>query len=175
MIYLKNAIKITGIFILGLFVIIFLYPFLHESGHFIAVLLSGAKLKAFHIFPVPYIACDLLSTTVLEQNLIGIFGMLFPFAISFVYTFKNYWLWLISFYIKGISAIAFFISYLAILFYENGVVWMEEDVIKVLELTGQNSSVLLVVILMLLCVSIAALYNNKPFLKTLEFLKIHNK
>ena len=41
---LEDAIKIVGILLVGLFVAIFYYPFLHEVGHAIATVMSGAEL-----------------------------------------------------------------------------------------------------------------------------------
>lgn len=164
---MKDIIKLLGILLTGLFVAIFFYPFLHESGHAVASVLCGAELHEFHLFPLPYVVCNVYSLGNIQQSFIGIFGMLLPLIFSLFIRTKKFWFWLITCMIKGISAMAFGISYIAILCYESGIVWQNEDIIKVIRISQTKSSIWLVIMLVMFCITFVALYFNNP-LKRIE-------
>lgn len=166
---MKDTIKLVGILILGLIVAIFCYPFLHETGHALAAILSGAEVHEFKVLPVPYVVCNMYSMGLVQQCLIGIAGMIFPFIFSFVIRSCRFWPWLFSLFLKGISALSFALSYLAVLCYESGIKWTNEDIIKVIEISKSKTSIWLLFSLVMFCVAITIIYYEKP----VERLKIY--
>ena len=169
---LKDAIKIVGILLVGLFVAIFYYPFLHEVGHAIATVMSGAELHEFHILPIPYVLCNINSIGVVSQCLIGVAGMIFPFAISVIIRSSKFWPWFLSLVTKGISALSFGISYLAVLCYDSGIIWCNEDIVKVVQISGVKSSIWLLFSLVMFCLAATVLYLEKPLKKFENYFEI---
>lgn len=90
----KDYLKILGLIVVGLGTAILLYPFLHELGHTLAVIVTGGKILEFQLFPLPNVLCELKEYTVFNTILIGFSGMVFPFLISVVPRRKSFWLWL---------------------------------------------------------------------------------
>lgn len=163
------AIKLFEILSVGMAVTGFVYPFLHEVGHAVPAWLFTCSVK-FSLFPVPCVACDITQANPCSICIIGLSGMLFPFAVSLVMKGKNFWMWLMSFFIKGISALAFLISYTALLFFDIGKVWQNEDVIIIIANSGLRSSVLLLLMLIFFCVAVKLLWSDKPLKRILNFL-----
>ena len=58
---MKDILKYLGLFFVGLFVAIIIYPFLHEAGHSMAAILVGAKVIDFNLLPLPYVTCEVSS------------------------------------------------------------------------------------------------------------------
>ena len=169
---MKDVIRLFGVLILGLIVAIFCYPFLHETGHAIAIILSGAELYEFRVLPIPYISCNVYSIGNVQQCLIGIAGMIFPFLISFFIGRNNFWMWLVSLLIKGISALAFAISYLAVLCYETDILWVNEDIVKVVQISEIKSSFWLLFSLVMFCFAVIVLYYEKPIERFKNYFEI---
>lgn len=169
---MKDNIKLVGILLTGLFVSIFFYPFLHESGHAVASVLCHAELYEFHLFPLPYVVCNIYSLGNIQQSFIGIFGMILPFIFSFFIRTKKFWFWLIAYLIKGISAMAFGISCVAIICYKLGIVWQNEDIIKVILISQTKSSIWLVIMSAMLCITVVVLCFNNPLKRIKKYFEI---
>ncbi len=107
---LSDVLTMIGIIVIGLTVAIFVYPFLHESGHSIAAFAAGAEVKEFCILPVPYVICNVAMLTNWQQIIIGVSGAFFPLFISLIIPRKWFWSWYIRFLLMGISLLAFVIS-----------------------------------------------------------------
>ncbi len=165
--------KVFCMFVNGLLVALFFYPFLHELGHCTAAFFCGAKIYDFAIFPISYTICEMNSLQGFQYCLIGIAGMLFPFLVSLFIPVKYFWLWLISFYLKLISVFAFAISYVAIICLESGIVLEDEDIIKAIEFSDVKSSFLLLMMLLFFILAFMCLYNNKPLQKILKFFGVY--
>lgn len=153
----------------GLLVACIIYPLLHEMGHALAATIFAKEVKIV-LFPFPGIICDTADSRVAGISIIGMAGMLFPFLISLFVNEKTFWLWLISFFLKGISTIAFFLSYVALICYRFGVLWKNEDVVKIIEITGVDVSILEVILLFLLFMSLWIINNDAPISKFANFL-----
>ena len=79
---MKSYIKGFALFILSLITTILIYPFLHELGHVIATILVGIEFSEFHLFPVPYVLCNMVNAGRMEYFVVGFAGVLFPFVVS---------------------------------------------------------------------------------------------
>lgn len=169
---MKDVLKTLGVLLTGLLVAVLIYPFLHETGHALFTIFSGAELHEFHLLPIPYVVCNVHSTGRGGQCLIGIAGMFFPFLISFLIRGKNFWFWLVSLLIKGISALSFSISYLAVLCYETGIIWPNEDIVRVIQISETKSSIWLFFSLVMLCLTVAIMHFEKPFERFKKYFEI---
>lgn len=169
---MKYVVKIFGILFTGLFVATVLYPFLHEFGHAAATVLSGANLCEFRLFPQPYVVCNLSRLSFWGQCIIGISGMLLPFLLSCLVRSKRFWLWIVCFFLKSISIFAFGISYVAVLCYESGIIFKNEDIVKVVQISGSNSFLWLIMMLSLICLAVVSLYFDKPLERLKRYFNI---
>lgn len=159
---MKDTIKITVILIVGLFTAIVIYPMLHEMGHAITTMLFSGQVMSIQLFPIPQTVCNIKNLNILQQGIVGLSGMITPFALSFLISNKRFVSWLISFVIKGISFLAFFLSYISLLCFDEGIVWEREDIIRVLGLWENKNAILLLLSLILICLSAISLYYQHP-------------
>lgn len=84
-----KAKQMLGIFSIGLFTAILLYPTLHEAGHSLLALIVGAKVVDFNLFPIPSIMCDVFGVGNTGIILIGLGGIIIPYVISMIFKTKN--------------------------------------------------------------------------------------
>ena len=150
---ISDLLTIIGIIIVGLSVAIFVYPFLHESGHSIAAFAMGAEIKEFCILPVPYVMCNVGTLTNWQQIIIGVAGAFFTLFVSLAIPKRWFWGWYIRFLLMGISLLAFTISAVTLIL-PNGVqLNPQDDMLQVADLwTGLP--VLLSLMLSFMCVAI---------------------
>ena len=118
---MKDAFKIAAVTLAGLFTAVFLYPFLHEGGHFLAAVIVGAEVKEFHLFPSPNILCDVHTVNIPGLIWIGLHGILFPFLLVCVVRPKKFWFWHINFVLRGICLLSFLISAAGFFLYTDGI------------------------------------------------------
>lgn len=57
---MKNIFKYLSLFFMALFTSVIVYPFFHEAGHSVAAVLVGGKVEEFCLFPLPYVACNVI-------------------------------------------------------------------------------------------------------------------
>lgn len=169
---MKDIFKTFGILLTGLLVAVLIYPFLHEAGHALFTIFSGAELYEFHILPIPYVVCNVYSIDRLGQCFIGISGMIFPFIVSFLIINKYFWTWFISLILKGISLLSFVISYLAILCYDRNIIWYNEDIVKVVQIWEPFDGFWLFITLLLILLCSSSLYVLHPIKRIGEYFNI---
>ena len=73
---MKLALIFFALLILGMVTVLIIYPFLHESGHSLAVVLLGGSVESFNILPVPYISCQMKEYNKIDFLIVGFSGML---------------------------------------------------------------------------------------------------
>ena len=169
---MKDVLKIFGILLTGLLVAVLIYPFLHEAGHALFTVFSGAELREFHLLPVPYVVCNMNAVGQVRQSIIGIAGMIFPFVISCLIIKKFFWTWFISLLLKGISLLSFVLSYLAILCYDSNIIWHNEDIVQVVQIWEPFNGFWLFISLMLILICSCNLYNLHPIKRIGRFFDI---
>lgn len=111
---MKDFLRMLYIIIMGVAVAVFIYPFFHELGHVIISYLVGAEIKDFTLFPLPSVLCNVGGISNFDKILIGIGGMLLPFAAALCFPRK----WMLTGYIrlllKGIVLLSFLISFISV-------------------------------------------------------------
>lgn len=68
--------------------------------------LSGG-VEEFCLFPLPYVACNVIGVEKSGNIIIGVAGNLFPLLISFMFFSKRFWIWYIGFLLRVIEIISF--------------------------------------------------------------------
>ena len=103
---MKNTVKLLGVLFFGLLTAVIIYPILHESGHSVAAVLSGAEILEFNLFPFPNILCNMTNISNIGRVFIGLNGMILPVVFSAVISLlsknKNFWIWYVTFILNGI-------------------------------------------------------------------------
>lgn len=81
--------KYTVLLFTALTVAVIVYPFFHEMGHILPMLLFRADIKEISVFPSFSVLCDISSISKNRQIIIAISGGLFPILISLLWNPKS--------------------------------------------------------------------------------------
>jgi hypothetical protein len=87
----KDVLIVIKSTLIGLFIAVFFYPLIHESGHILATLITGGKLVSISWLPEPNVLCEIDSTNTAALAITSLAGMVFPmvFLLPF-YKSKGY-------------------------------------------------------------------------------------
>lgn len=129
----KLMLKFLTLLSIGLLISIVIYPFLHETGHSVAILLFGGEIINFEIMPVPYVLCQITDNSETEFVIIGVFGMLFPYIVSFFVPTKNFWLCYVKTTIRLICFLSFVLSIVSVYLYQKGSQMQNDDITTILQ------------------------------------------
>lgn len=163
---MKDGMKFLALLISGLFTAAFLYPLLHEAGHFLVGLLAGAEICRFSLWPVPMVAAKASSV---GQIWIGLGGIFLPYLVAFLMRPRRFCLWYINFLLRGISVFSLLLSLGAILCDMNGIRWEEEDIIQVLQIFPQGRGLFLCLFTLMFAGGIYGLIKEKPLQKCMVY------
>lgn len=171
----KDIAKLFGIILAGWGTAIVLYPFLHETGHSLITLLVGGEVVEFHLFPLPNILCLLREQNTAEVVLIGLSGMLFPFAVSCLPSCKNFWLWYVNWSLKGISLLSFLISAVVVIMFQCGTPVENDDMTRVMEAYPQGATMYLALFALLSVYVIWRMVEDRPINRLLSLFELQKK
>lgn len=166
-IYMKDALKCTGLLAVGLLTAVFLYPFLHELGHTLTTTAFGYKIPDFQLFPLPSVICEMDMTNKVAIIFVGFGGMLLPYLISLVAPGKCFWLWYSWLVISGICVLSFVISIAGIVSYNLGKPINNEDITRILIHSGKNHVLYLALLIVLSVLRIIQIVRTKPIKRCL--------
>ena len=169
---MKDVFKYVGLFFVGLFVAIILYPFLHEAGHSMVAILVGAKVIDFNLLPLPYVTCEVSSLNTTSMILIGLAGMFVPALISIIARPEYFWFWYCNLVMKFICLLSFVISFIAIVLYLFGVTIKNEDIVQVIDIWNNGVYVLIITMVLSMIVIIRSIMMQKPLIKIIEYFKV---
>lgn len=170
---MRDTLKILGILFAGVFTAAFLYPFLHEAGHALAAFAVGAELKAFNLYPVPSVLCNIATLDNYEIMLIGFGGMLLPFiSVAFIQP-KGFWSSYIVFIMRGICLLSFFISFISIIMFYNGHEIADDDMTKILEIDSSNGILYALILIILFILTSALIAKSHPLRKCNKYFGIY--
>lgn len=171
----KDIAKLFGIILAGWGTAIVLYPFLHETGHSLITLLVGGEVVEFHLFPLPNILCLLREQNTAEVVLIGLSGMLFPFAVSCLPSCKNFWLWYVNWSLKGISLLSFLISAVVVIMFQCGTPVENDDMTRVMETYPQGATMYLALFALLSVYVVWRMVEDQPINRLLSLFELQKK
>lgn len=171
---MKDAIKLSGILVIGLLTAIIIYPVLHESGHSVAAILFGADVVEFNLFPLPNVLCNMGSVNKIGIVITGIGGMIMPLFISVVIPVKRFWLWYTALILKGISLFSLIISTVAIILYQLGTPMINEDITQVLNIWNDGWIACLIISVLLSALIVISIIRRKPLQRLFKYFEINN-
>lgn len=169
---MKDILKYVGLFLVGLFIAIILYPFLHEAGHSMMAILVGAKVIDFNLLPLPYVTCEVSSLNTTSMILIGLAGMFIPALISIILRPESFWFWYCNLVIKFICFLSFVISFVAIVLYLFGITIKNEDIIQVIDIWNNGVFVLIITMALSMIGIIRSIIKQKPVTKIMDYFKV---
>ena len=169
---MKDIFKFFGLLLVGLFVAIILYPFLHESGHLVAAILVRAKVLDFNLLPLPYVMCDVSGVNTLGQAIIGFGGIIIPLVLTSIIKLKNFWFWYAQFLIKCISVYAVILSFIVVILYNYGFIIGNDDIIQVLKIFPNGTGILIMSLGLIITYGIFALKKQKPLMRCLNYFGV---
>lgn len=161
---MKLVFEFIQLLFTGLFIAIFVYPFLHETGHFISSLLLHVRVLDFKIIPMPSVLCEFNgSINSIEFLIIGLSGAILPYAVTFLLPMKTFWLWYCRVTIKLICLISFIISIASVLLYQKGNSLSNDDMTNILQYTPQYSLPCLVLFILLFFIGAVTMIKDFKF------------
>ena len=169
---MKDIFKYVGLFFVGLFVAIIIYPFLHEAGHSMMAILVGAKVTDFNLLPLPYVTCEVSNLNTTSMILIGLAGMFVPALISIIAHPEPFWFWYCNLVIKFICFLSFAISFVAIVLYLFGVTIKNEDIVQVIQIWNNGVFVLIITMVLSMIGIIRSIIKQKPLIKIMDYFKV---
>ena len=169
---MKDVFKYVGLFFVGLFVAIIIYPFLHEVGHSMMAILLGAKVIDFNLLPLPYVTCEVSNLNTTSIILIGLAGMFLPMLISIIVRSKSFWFWYCNLVIKFICLLSFAISFVATVLYLFGVTIKNEDIVQVIDIWNNGVFVLIIAMVLSMIGIIRSIIKQKPLMKIMDYFKV---
>ena len=165
--------KYAFVFVLGLIVAIFIYPFFHELGHYLALLMFDNEIVSIEMLPMPNILCRIEDVNNgMEFLIIGFAGELLPFIISLVIRCKGFWDWYFRLSLRLICLISFVISLLSIMLYKTTAVFQQNDIINIIKFFPQYTSACMVILISLATITTLLIIKD---IKELNTKKIYAK
>ena len=165
---MKDVLKCFGLLAVGLLTAIFLYPFLHELGHTIAVIIFGSEVSEFRLFPLPSVLCEMDITNQFALVFVGFGGMLFPYVLSVASPGKHFWIWYLWTILSGICLLSFAISITGIFLYKFGSPIANEDITRVMEHADEYYTLYLGILIVLTIVRVVQLIRSKPIKRCMK-------
>lgn len=172
---MKDILKCIGLLMVGLFVAVIGYPFLHETGHSIVALLVGAKVIDFSLLPVPYVTCEISITNDFGLILIGLAGIYLPMIFSLIIRPKSFWLWYMSLLIKGICFLSFVISLVSIILYNIEIKVLNEDVVQIMDIWLEGDLILAILMILSMIIVIYSIIKQRPLIRIKKYFEIPSK
>lgn len=154
------------ILIVGLCVAIVIYPAMHEMGHSVAAVISGAKVLEINLFPVPSLLCNVGRVSAIGIVFISISGSIFPLLLV-IFSPKRFIGWYSCFTIRWISLLSYIISEVSIILFFCGIPIKEEDITYALLENQQYAWIYMLLYLLLIIVTSVLIVQSKPIEKLL--------
>lgn len=165
-----KIIKCLSLFVIGLICAIFVYPFLHEAGHCIAIIAFGNRIEDLTLFPLPSVACTMSIDNVVSYIVIGVGGIIFPILISLLLRFKNFWLWYALTVLRLICIWSLILSIVASVMVKIGMPLINDDMTMVLQKVPSCWWLCGLIATILAALIITAIFKTKPIEKINELI-----
>ena len=166
-----NALKkIASITIVGLLMVLFVYPLLHECGHSLLAIILGADILELELWPHPHVLCNMKNLSSTSQVIVGAGGVLLPILFSACVQQKRFWVWYGNMILIGIETLSVVISLTALISFGLGHPVANEDMTTILTIAPSARPVLFIITLVLLCGLIGLTIMKRPITKLKTYL-----
>ncbi len=150
---MKLALRFFYLLVVGVWTVLIIYPFLHECGHSLAVLLLGGSIKNFNILPVPYILCQMKEYNKIDFLIVGFSGMLLPYIFSFFVQTRKFYLCYFKIVIRFICLLSFVLGIVSVCLYQKGSTLQNDDITTILQNSPEYLVLCLVLLILLLIIT----------------------
>ncbi len=171
---MKCFAKVIFLFVLGLFVSIFVYPLVHESGHSLAALISGIEIIEIKIFPQPYSLFFIGNVADSIKVFIGFSGILLPFIISILPALKCFITWFMKFVFRVICIFSYIFSIIILIFYKTGYVLYDDDIVKVMMILPESEPIIFIGLVLMLLLTLKIVIKSAPVNNISDFILKNN-
>lgn len=162
--------KVFPITVLGLLMVLFVYPLLHECGHSLLAIILGADILELELWPHPHVLCNMKNLSSTSQVTVGAGGMLLPILISACIPQKRFWVWYCNMILIGIETLSVVISLAALISFDLGHPIANEDMTTMLTIAPSAQPLFFVLTLSLLCGLIGLTITKRPLTKLKTYL-----
>lgn len=138
--------KVCTITALGLLMVFFVYPLLHESGHSLFAIILGADILEFKLWHTPYVLSNMSDMSTTSSVIVGVGGVLLPILFSACIPQRQFWIWYCNMILVGIETLSVGISLVAIICFGLGNPMANEDITTILLIAPSTKPVLFTVI-----------------------------
>lgn len=163
-----RIIKCLSLFVIGLLCAIFVYPFLHETGHCMAIMAFGGKIEDLTLFPLPSVACTISTENLASYVVIGIGGVLFPILMCLILRFKNFWLWYGLTVLRIICIWSLVLSIVAGILLKIGNPMKNDDITMVLQKIPSYWWLCIITAIVLAVLIIVTIFKTRPIQRIYE-------
>lgn len=154
----KDLLKVLVLAVFGLFVVIMIYPILHELGHLSASILLHIDVFEVRILPPQSVLCNLGEAETSDIIIIAFGGVTFPFLISLLLPHKRFWSWYFRLLLQGVTLLSLLISSVSIIFTVNA----QDDMVQLLNYWNKGKYILLFILLNSAMLTSLLIYRDKP-------------
>lgn len=126
----KDLLKSLYLLAVGMAVALFLYPLLHEGGHCLAAVTVGAEVTELHLFPWPYVVCEVSRVSKKGLVIIALAGLALPVGAAELFRPKRFSLRFVKFILRAMNMITLLVSLAELVLYRLGIRVGEEDLIR---------------------------------------------
>ena len=160
---MKDAMKFIGLFVVGLIMVVFIYPIIHELSHSIVATILGVKIVEITIFSSPSVLCNIEGVNSTCVTIIGLSGIILPFLFSIIIRPRNFWMWYANFIVQGISTLSFLISIISILLFVVDMPMINDDITQILLINPSTVLWLFILSFILFIIAVTIIVKAKPF------------
>lgn len=160
--------KLVWMYLTAMFTAIFIYPVLHELGHFLAAIVVGADIVNLSVFPSPYLSLLLDNPEPAKQVTIGMFGMMFPVMLGMIKPNKLTSSTVV-YTVRLVNIFAWLLSCIAIVMNHLGSCWENEDIITVIRSVGGGETAIFIFCVGVFGFCLFVFFKEKPARRMISF------
>ena len=150
--------------------LLFIYPFLHEAGHLIAAMISGAESISWEIFPTAHTDFLINPDNSIDVMFISLSGNIAPLIIVLTPSFKLFCLYYFKLTTSLLSAVTAGLSVMFIVAEYKGGDLVFDDAVRFVDLYPDLSTPVLFVLATELIVSVSFIIFTGPIERTTLYL-----
>lgn len=173
--FLKDWIKVIFIMVVGILIVVFVYPALHELGHMMSAVVCGGEIRELHIFPSAYVVCNTVDMGDAGKIGVGLSGMMLPFLLTLMMQPKKFWPWYACFILRGVCILSFLISLAAVVMFRLEREIPNEDMTQVLQVQPIYGNAYFIGLIILLLLELYLVVKSRPIKQCLKYFELNKE